>query len=286
VTWSLFEDIIAENQLMPPDRASSNRIPMPWAGLMAMIAAAATLALLLTHPHVLLDVSDRIAFAVCHRIAARTFTIAGRPLPLCARCTGAYLGAAAGLVVLSLRRRGRAGELPATKYLIVFGLFLAAWALDGLNSLSTFFAGAPHLYEPNNFLRLATGTLEGLAIAAVMLPAFNRSLWSKPEPISSVGGWQDMIWMLAGGALIVCLVISGLPFLLYPLAILSGLAVVAFLGAVNCMFGLSLLRQDGGRLCWREAAFPVLLGLALAVTELIAAGMARSALEVWLGLAL
>ena len=35
-----------------------------------------------------------------------------------------------------------------------------------------------------------------------------------------------------------------LSLLLYPLAILSGLAVVVLLGAVNCMFVLLVLRQD------------------------------------------
>jgi hypothetical protein len=55
-----------------------------WAALALIILAA----LILLPPHDLLDKADHAAFAVCHRIPERTFVIAGRPLPLCARCSG------------------------------------------------------------------------------------------------------------------------------------------------------------------------------------------------------
>jgi hypothetical protein len=71
--------------------------------------------------------------------------------------------------------------------------------------------------------------------------------------------------------------------MLYPLAILSGLAVVVFLGAVNSIFILLILRRDGRAARWREAALPLLLGLALAMIELAVVGLARAALEPWLG---
>ena len=37
---------------------------------------------------------------VCHQKAERSFSLAGQPLPVCARCTGIYVGAA--LTVLAL----------------------------------------------------------------------------------------------------------------------------------------------------------------------------------------
>jgi hypothetical protein len=78
-------------------------------------------------------------------------------------------------------------------------------------------------------------------------------------------------------------VASGLPFLLYPLALLSGLAVVTILGAVNGVFVLSSLRRDGRITRWREAAAPLLAGLALAIIELAVVGLARTALEARIG---
>jgi len=209
--------------------------------------------------------------------------VGGRALPLCARCSGTYLGALAGLAVLAMRGRGRASKLPEPKYLAMFGVFLAAWALDGFNSLLTFFPGAPYLYEPHNPLRLVTGILEGLAIAALLLPAFNLSLWPELAPSPSIGCWQDIAWMVMGGALVAGAVASGLPFLLYPLAILSGLAVVMMLGTVNSIFVLLALRRNDPMTGWKQALPPLLLGLTLAMFELAAVGMARAALEAWLG---
>jgi uncharacterized membrane protein len=268
---------------MLPKQHTPGKLLVRWDRLLAILAIAAILALILAPPHGLLDKANRAAFAVCHQIPDRTFSVAGRPLPLCARCSGTYLGALAGLAVLALRGRGLASMLPAPKYLAVFGVFLVAWAVDGINSFLTLFPGLPHLYEAHNLLRLATGTLEGLAIAALMLPAFNRSLWAELPLMPSVGSWQDIAWMLASGALVAGMVASGLPFLLYPLTLLSGLAVVALLGTVNTIFVLLVLRRDGQMTTWRQAALPLLFGFALAMIELAVVGLARTAMEAWLG---
>jgi uncharacterized membrane protein len=51
-----------------------------------------------------------IGSRVCHQSAARSFTIAGAPLPVCARCTGIYagvpFGVVAGLVSARVRPAG------------------------------------------------------------------------------------------------------------------------------------------------------------------------------------
>ena len=49
-------------------------------------------------PAGLLGKMDAIAYAVCHRIVQRSFSLGDRPLPLCARCTGMHLGAFFGLL--------------------------------------------------------------------------------------------------------------------------------------------------------------------------------------------
>lgn len=42
---------------------------------------------------------------VCHQLPDRSFVLAGRQLPVCARCTGLYLGVACGLIGWFLIRR-------------------------------------------------------------------------------------------------------------------------------------------------------------------------------------
>lgn len=253
-------------------------------GTLALLALVAIVAILLAPPHDLLEKADRAAFGVCHQLPEHTFAIGGRPLPLCARCSGTYLAALTGLAVLALRGRGRAGRLPGRGPLAVLGLFLLAWAVDGTNSFLTFFPNAPRLYEPNNLLRLITGALEGLAISAFMIPLLNLGLWAAPGKERVIGSWADLTWLVAGGTVVIGLVASGWPPLLYPLALLSGAAIVLLLGLLNTLGVLIVLRRDGQARRWREVAAPLLLGLALALVELAAIGLARAALTERLGL--
>ena len=258
------------------DERLHDRLFFGASGLLAALALAAMIVLLLLPPHDLLDKADRAAFAVCHRIPERTLTVAGRPLPLCARCSGSYLAALIALGILGARGRLRAGLLPRRPYLLVFGLFVAVWAMDGLNSYLTLFPGAPYLYEPQNRLRLVTGALQGLALAAVLLPMVNRSLGSGTENLSSVGSPADLLWLLAGGALLVWLVSMDRPALLYPLAIASGLAIVGFAALLNLLMFESLFGHTRHVLT-RFAT--VTMCIALAMGELAAVGLARTALE-------
>jgi len=255
-----------------------------WDGILSVMALTVIVALLIAPPHSLLDKADRAAYAVCHRISERTFTFAGRPLPLCARCSGTYLGALAGMVVLAARGRRRASRFPRPLFLAVLAIFLTAWAIDGANSLLTLMPGLPHLYEPRNLLRLITGTLEGLAIGAVVVPVANLSFWAVPAPGRSIETGRDLLWMLVGGAAVVALVSSEWPPLLYPLALLSGLVIVGLMGLVNTMLLLIALRRESRATRWRDAIVPLLLGLALAMVELTAIDLGRAALTARLGL--
>jgi NADH:ubiquinone oxidoreductase subunit 6 (subunit J) len=84
-------------------------------------------------------------------------------------------------------------------------------------------------------------------------------------------------------ALVASTVAIGLPFLLYPLALLSGIAVVVLLGAVNTVFVLLVLRMDSQMANRRQAATPLIVGLAVAMIELAVVSLARAALEAWVG---
>lgn len=251
--------------------------------VLAILALVVIVALLFLAPHGLLDKADRAAYAVCHRIGDHSFFIAGRQLPLCARCSGTYLGALAGLIVLGLRGRGRAGRFPARPYLLVLGLFMLLWALDGLNSFLALM-NLPHLYEPSNRLRLVTGALEGIAVAAVLLPALNITLWRTPRDMRSIADVSDLLWLLAGAGLVVVAVSSEWDWLLYPLALLSGLMVPLLLGLLSAMFYLAARGRDGKAEHWREVASPLVVGLALALCAIALIGLARDALTRAVGL--
>src|SRR5512140_2838258 len=109
---------------------------IPW-----LVAASVLFVWLVYTPAGLLGKADAIGYAVCHRIDARSFHLGDRQLPLCARCSGMYLGAVLGLVYQSALGRRRGG-LPSWRVLAVLGLFVVAFGVDGINSYLHLFPGA------------------------------------------------------------------------------------------------------------------------------------------------
>lgn len=252
-----------------------------------LVLAAASLvligALLLLAPHDLLAKADRAAYAVCHRIPERSFIIGGRQLPLCARCSGLYLGAGAALLALLALGRGRAGRFPARPYLILSGLFLAAWAADGFNSFLALL-DLPHLYEPTNLLRLITGALAGVALAGVLLPALNVTFWAVPAHRRSIERLADLLWLLGAAAAVALVILAAPDWMLYPLALLSGLMILLLLGLLNAMLYLSFTRREGRAERWTQLVAPVLIGLGAAGVEIVVIGLARNALTARFGM--
>jgi hypothetical protein len=170
---------------------------------------------------------------------------------------------------MRLRGRRRAASLPPPLITVTLVGFIGIMGVDGLNSYLTFFPNMPHLYEPQNWLRLTTGTLNGLALSAIVYPVLNYSLWRDAAvEAPSVRNFKELALMVATGGVIVILVVLELPPLLYPLAILSTLGVLAMLGSLNTMIVLALTGREGLALSWRQTVLPVTLGLALAFLEI------------------
>lgn len=88
---------------------------------------------------------------VCHQLAGRCFSIWGRPLAVCGRCLGIYLGFAAGLAAYPLVRGWARTALPSGRLFILLTLPLAA---DGL-------AGFLGLWQSPIAVRAATGLVWG-----------------------------------------------------------------------------------------------------------------------------
>ena len=86
-------------------------------------------------------------------------------LPMDARMTGIYLGAAATVVWLVAARRLRASRTPAVPVLAVLASFVVALAVDGFNALLVDLR-LPTIYEPSNVMRMATGVLAGIALGS------------------------------------------------------------------------------------------------------------------------
>lgn len=98
---------------------------------------------------------------VCHQIPERSFHLGSVQLPVCARCTGLYVGGIVGLAAwLLVRQRLRA---TTARYAIVIG------ALPTLVTVGTAMLG---WWDPNNVWRALSaaplGVTVGVVVAAVL----------------------------------------------------------------------------------------------------------------------
>jgi len=215
----------------------------PWKSALVLSVGILLLGWLLETPAGLLGKADAIGYAVCHRIDVRSFHINGRPLPLCARCSGMYLGAMLGLVFLSLTSRRRGG-LPPRGIQVLLGVFVLAFGIDGLNSFFSLIPGFPTLYQPQNWLRLVTGTGMGLVIAAFLFPAFNQTVWREWDPRPALGSWKLLSGLIALAAVVDLALLSERPLILYPLALISAAGVMVILTMVYSMLWLMAFKRE------------------------------------------
>jgi uncharacterized membrane protein len=221
-------------------------------------------------PPGLLGKADAIGYAICHRIDERSFQIGDRQLPLCARCTGEFYAAAISLlffVIVSPKKSG----MPGWKLGAPLLFFLAVFGIDGVNSFFYLFkqtAGGtlnqiPNLYVPNNTLRLLTGSGMGIALASVLYPAFNQSAWKHANPERALS-WKKLGILTALVLLVDLAVLTENLVVLYPIAILSVLGVLALLVMVFSMVWILIMRQENEFASLREMWMPFLGGLTLA----------------------
>jgi uncharacterized membrane protein len=253
--------------------------------LTVLILSAVIVALFLeSPPHSVLGKADLVGFAVCHRIPERSFILDGRQLPLCARCTGTFLGAMLGLAVMLVLGRRRASNLPPVPVLGLLLVFMGLWAFDGLNSYLGLFPGAPQLYQPQNWLRLTTGLLEGLALMVFVFPILNFTLWRDPKREPVIRSLAEMLAILPLVGLLILVVQAQIDVLLYPLAIVSSLGVVILLTMIDTILAVVVLRREGSAQSWRQLVVPIAAGLALAILQILALGLLRAYLTVTFGL--
>ena len=228
----------------------------------------------LNTPAGLLGKADAIGYAVCHRISERSFHIGSYQLPLCARCSGMYLGAMTGLVFQSLIGWKRS-KIPHWSILAVLALFVVAFGIDGANSYlyllkqvsPGILPNLPNLYVPNNTLRLMTGSGMGLGMAIMLYPAFNQTVWAVGEDKPALPGWKAFGLLVGIQVIFDLLVLTGSPIVLYPLAIISAVGVWLLLIIVYSMVWVMIMGQDNHFVKLWQLWLPFLAGLTIAMIQ-------------------
>src|SRR5690554_3355743 len=100
---------------------------------------------------------------VCHQIAERSFSIGGQ-LPVCARCSGLFVGIVIShIYLLFFPRKAKAMPLLPVSLVLVFAML--PLFLDGIGSYLGF-------RETTNLIRLATGLALGVALPPIYMPLY------------------------------------------------------------------------------------------------------------------
>jgi uncharacterized membrane protein len=255
--------------------ARPNRHPIH--RILVLVCALIVAGYVLFSPLSPLAKSTLIGYSVCHQIPDHSFHLGEAQLPLCARCTGTYIGVAVAFAAMALLGRWRTGEMLPVAMIVVLVLFIGVMGIDGINSYATLLGSAPLLYTPQNWLRAATGSLNGIALALIVFPVFNFTLWKNPQPRPPLVNAWELLGIALAGAAVVFAVQAEPPWLLYPMALVSMLGVLWMLTLVNTMILLILFRWEGQAETWRDAAPLLLFGLTIALLELTLLGTVRYA---------
>ena len=224
---------------------------------------------------------DAIGYAVCHRIDARSFQIGDRQLPLCARCTGEFFAAGIALI-FQIFVGGKRSRLPSRGIIAVLVVFFLAFGIDGSNSylylLKQTGRGAlesiPNLYIPNNVLRLFTGSGMGIALAAVLYPIINQTIWRELDQRPALE-WKSFGALVALIAVLDLLILTESPIVLYPAAYISSLGTLSLLGIVFAILWMIIMREDNSFTSLREMALPFLSGYTLALLMILSIDLLR-----------
>ena len=242
------------------------------------LAIVLTAVWLFLTPSGLLGKADAVGYAVCHRIDARSFHIHDTQFPLCARCSGTFIGAVLGLAYQAAF--GRKGKMPPTLVLVLFGALALAWVLDGSNSFLMLLPIGRSVYTTTNLSRLLTGTGMGLAISVVLRPAFIQTIYTTWEEESVFDDWKKLLGLLLAAALLDVLLLLEIPWILYPLALIGSFGVVILLVAIYTMVWVMITNHENRYARLRDAWVPLAAGY---ITALLQIGVFDLLRYLWTG---
>ena len=117
---------------------------------------------------------------LCAQRPSHSLQIGGDTLPMDARMTGIYLGAAATITWLAAARRLHATRVPSLPVLVLLASFVVVLGVDGFNALLVDLR-VPTLYPPTNIIRLASGVLAGTAMGVAIGHLFACSIWTSGD---------------------------------------------------------------------------------------------------------
>ena len=248
---------------------------VPKALFIAVPTTIISLFVLLTPPG-LWEKARIIGYALCHQLTERSFFIHEHQSPLCARCTGMYLGFLISVIFLIARRRARAARVPAAGIIAVLIGFITIMGIDGVNSTISIIPGAPQLYHTTNIHRIVTGTLFGMGIAMLFLPIFNSAIWAQPTGDRTIKNWRELAILIVVCLGVDAIVLTQADWLFYPITLVSIIGPLFLLGLMGGIIVLTMRNIPNSVQRWPQFAGPLLAGVSLGLVLIILMDVLRA----------
>jgi hypothetical protein len=215
---------------------------------------------------------------------AHSLIFDGRQLVLETRMLGIYVGFAVATVAAWTGGAVHRSGLPRgwIGALLTGGVL---WmVLDGLNAW-IFDLGGPAIYAPESSLRLATGLLCGLGVAAYIVPIVSSALWREHERLPLIATGPEYARALAAITLVGLAFRMGLGgatvlSALIVLSVVAGFWLVNTYIVVGAWVGVALADR------WADLTPLATVGFVLVVLELAGLAVLRSWWEQAYGVAL
>jgi uncharacterized membrane protein len=126
-----------------------------WAGVIPLVALAASSSNGASAGYVFAIGVYALGHVICHQLPVRSFHLWGAALPVCARCTGIYAGAAMTALLISIRPVHTTPSAARARRLLIAALFPTALTLA-----YEWMTGA----MPANWIRAFAGVPLGTAV--------------------------------------------------------------------------------------------------------------------------
>lgn len=235
------------------------------------------LALLILGPGSLLEKLVWLNSGVCPQRPAHSYFFDGQQMPLEARMVGIFAGFLITFLGLWLFGRGRALQWPSRRLNIILAACILLMVFDGFNS--TFRdLGWPTLYQPENWLRVVTGSISGAGMAGLLLPVVNMTVWRRGYLTPTFRNVWEIGYALVAVLLYALGVMSGWGPLFWPLSLLAVGGVIVMLVMLNLVIFTIVLRRENRVSSFYAFLTPVTLILLVSLGEMALFAAMRLAL--------
>lgn len=221
---------------------------------------------------------------LCAQRFSHTFLLDGQALPFDARMTGIYGGFLLTFCYLMAMGRARAWRTSPPGVLVLLAGFVVVLAIDGSNSTLRDF-GLWYAYEPDNRLRLLTGLLSGISLAALLCYLLATSLWRRGRwDLATVTAPLEVGLLVLLQVPFAVAVMSGFGMLYGPISLLLVLSAVGVFVTMALAMITLVRRRDQSYRSASELQWPLATALVAALLVIGALAGGRYLLEWWIGI--